>query len=301
MYSINNIPLASFGITPAQISGSNIALAGHLDLAPRIGKTYHDWTGEAGVEPYVTEAEIFRGGRTLGFAGYMVGDGRAAAEGQLAEFYALITGFEDLVPFATPWGTYQVYVKEAIESVYLQQGYIKFTMQLQEPQPAIEEFLYAEGTNTGRRMDGTSFDEIGMFLTGFNGGLNRAQSKRQQFSAYGKEGFQITPIEALTLEAILVAVADDYEQLKKNVGDLRLVTGRPLMRTCYFDDNPRECFNVDGLQVQRIIVAGNYAACQITLPMVQPRPGAALNTAFLADNAYSKMITDQEQYLTVYA
>lgn len=108
-------------------------------------------------------------------------------------------------------------------------------------------------------------------------------------------------IEALTLEAILVAVADDYEQLKKNVGDLRLVTGRPLMRTCYFDDNPRECFNVDGLQVQRIIVAGNYAACQITLPMVQPRPGAALNTAFLADNAYSKMITDQEQYLTVYA
>ena len=90
MYSINNIAFETYGITAGRIDGSNIALSGQLDMPARLGKTFHDWTGEEGVEPYVLASEIRHGGRDLVFSGYLVATNKELAYEQLATFYEAV-------------------------------------------------------------------------------------------------------------------------------------------------------------------------------------------------------------------
>lgn len=64
-YKINNKPIEDFGLIPGRQSNSNIAIAGCWDMPARIGKVFHDWQDENGVEPYLREDEIFFGGRDI--------------------------------------------------------------------------------------------------------------------------------------------------------------------------------------------------------------------------------------------
>lgn len=97
MYSINNILFSNFGIIPGRVDGSNIAVSGMLDMPERIGKSFHDWTGDAGIEPYVLQPEIRHGGRSINFAGYVVGADKASAYAALNLFYKELNSYDDLV------------------------------------------------------------------------------------------------------------------------------------------------------------------------------------------------------------
>lgn len=133
-YSFNNIPLSQYGIIPAQVPGSNIAIAGQLDMPARIGKTHEVWDDVEGVEPYVAEGEIFLGGRDIIFHGLVQGESREDCLNQLHEFYGDLADITDLVPFSSDFGSWMVYVKEAIVGEYVGNGWATIKITFRQPE-----------------------------------------------------------------------------------------------------------------------------------------------------------------------
>lgn len=300
MYSLNNIPLSNFGIIAGRAEATNIAVAGHLDMPERIGKTYHDWTDEKGLEPYVLAEEIRHGGRNIKFGGLLKAEDKASALSTLKSFYREIDGFNALMPFSTPWGSFNVYVKEKIEAIYLQEGYLKFNMEFREPVVANDGNLPAGTETVKSHIDGVSFDSLGMFLTGVNDHLNRPEIKEQQFTAYENEGFQITPAKPLDFEARLVAYADDYATLEANIKSMHALLASPGTRTINIDGTAREVFNIKGFKVSGLKVLQQLVVCQVTLPMMMANYGEELELSELIVPEDDQLVNDINQIIQIY-
>lgn len=297
-YAINNIPLSNYGIVPSRVTGSNIALGGHLDVPSRIGKTYHDWTGEEGFEPYVRASEIRHGGRALRFSGFLVAESKALAYEQLADFYMLLRQLTDLATFTTPWGTYQVYFKEGVDSEYLQQGWIQFTMELQEPVVTLATEVPVGVEQERPHIDGVKLEDLGMFIERLNNIIRRPKAKRGSFTAYQTEGFQLTPATANEFSITLIAAGDTYLDLKQKIDSLTAVITASGMRRLFIDGRPRTAFNINGFTVSALKVMDSYAVCRITIPMVTEDSGTGMVTeTFLVDNEYNNIVTNLNELI----
>lgn len=283
MYKLNTIKFENFGLSPGRINASNIALSGMLDMPPRLGKTFHDWTGEAGIEPYVLPSEIRHGGRTLNFSGYFTGANKASVYGMMETFFRELASYKDLVALETPWGTHQVYIKENVAGNYLQHGWVKIELKFEEP-VVTNEAVLPTGTETEKpNIDGVAFDDLGMFLTGFKNHLNRPKTKAQHFTAYETQGYQITPPEALEFELELTATAGSFTLLKQNIQRLQKLFSSPGMRELKVDDRLREVFNTKGFSVSQIKVADAAAICKIRLPLMTTHTSTPLQITALGD------------------
>ncbi len=130
MYKINNIALDDFGIIPGRVSGEGIAIKGMFDLPKRIGDTYKDWDDSQSVEPYVDADELFFAGRTILFAGIILGT-KTEVENKLTIFKTAITSFTDVVRFETPYGTACVWIKKLTPKLYSEGA--TFILELREP------------------------------------------------------------------------------------------------------------------------------------------------------------------------
>ncbi len=288
MYSINNIALSNFGITPGQITASNLAVSGMLDMPARIGKVYHDWTGEAGVEPYVLASEIRHGSRTITFNGFMVGEDKSSVYAMLANFYKELDSYKELVPLVTPWSSHQVYIKEPSEVKYLDHGWIALQLEFEEPIVPNVGIINIGAEALKPNIDGVAFKDLGMFLTAFNNHLNRPKIKEQQFTFYQTQGYQITPAEALEFELEIIAHAPTFEVLKQNIASLQAALSASGMRTIKIDESIREVFNVKGFEVSNLKVANGISLCKIKLPLMMSQVGEPLEILDLTD------ITDSE-------
>ena len=299
MYRLNNIPLSNFGIVPGKLDDSNIAVAGILDMPARIGKTFHDWTGEAGVEPYVLPSEIRFGGRTLGFTGFINGND---AKEQLQSYYREINSFSDLVLFETPWSEHQVYVKSKIEAQEPSSNFVKFRMEFVEsvvPVPDHE----TTGTDLNiPNIDGISFKSLNMVLTGFNDRLNRPEIKDQQFTAYQTSGYQITPAKVLEFEMELAMYGLNYEDLKTKIEQLHAMMAAPGIREISTGRDSFTAFCPSGFFVTRLLIADNYALAKVRLKlMATSASGAsALVLKELLDNQDAQFITNEDQIIELY-
>lgn len=130
MYKLNNILLTAYGILARKAPGHNIAVSGIFDMPKRIGDTHNDWAEENGIDPYVEADDLYFGGRTITFYGYMVGD-RATVEANIQLLKTAIDAYTSLVPFETPYGTACVKVVKIDTKVY--NGGATLSIEFREP------------------------------------------------------------------------------------------------------------------------------------------------------------------------
>jgi hypothetical protein len=276
MYKINDILLSDYGISPAKANGTNLALSGFLDMPARLGKTFHSWGDEHGIEPYVAASEINLGGRTLTFNGLLKAIDRADAIAKIQVLENAISNFTGLVVFLTPFSRHDVYVKEAIQVAYLGDGWASISLKLQEPFISFgnailtsdgdtitdsdnNAILFAVAPMSGPEagiytIDGLAFGSFGAFLRQSNGLLNSAATKEQEFTSYQTEGYQLTKRQANEIEIDLVFKAESFAGLKSNIADFQNLLTAPGLRFLNVDGYNRSCFVIDGFTVQGIFV-----------------------------------------------
>jgi len=116
-YKLNNILLETYGIIPGRMPGETLAVKGIFDLPKRLGDTHYSWAETNGVQAFVDADEIFMDGRTITFQGILIGD-LATLKTFLNTFKTAIDGFNNVVPFETPYGTFCVLVKKVTPTFY---------------------------------------------------------------------------------------------------------------------------------------------------------------------------------------
>lgn len=134
MYTLNGVNIQTdFGIQAGRIDGEHLAVKGIFDMPKRIGVTERSWDDLDTLEPYVDADELFFAGRTIYFAGLLIGE-KNTVENQLEAFQSFVkslANYNTVVPFATPYGTFCCYVKKATSKLYNYGATI--LVELQEP------------------------------------------------------------------------------------------------------------------------------------------------------------------------
>jgi hypothetical protein len=145
-YSLNNISLESvYGFIPGRAEGSNVAISGVWDFPARVGKSYHDWGEDYGVEAYVETDEIRYEGRDIRLHGYVKGSSKSDALTKLYALQEFMDVFSDLVPLTCDWGEWQVRVNGELEAVYLGYNVFSLVVPFREPEPLLIEPPTAPG------------------------------------------------------------------------------------------------------------------------------------------------------------
>jgi len=298
MYKLNNIELINYGIHAGRASNSNIALSGFLDMPSRLGKTHHDWSDELGTEPYVLAEEIRHGGRDITFYGLMEGADQADAINRVQELYLDMHKFTDLVPLQTPWGTFNVYVKDTVEGKYIGQGWATLQIVFREPIVTMDATI-PTGTSIGLyNIDNVGYSDLGAIVTNVKDNFNRPATKSAHFTAYATEGYQVTKMGPIKIVQTLYFVAPDYEALKGNVQKFQQLLAGPGLRVINVDNMERECFNAEGFTVEDIRIMDGQCVCKLTVPLIMVGAGVPVEPAYLLDN-YGEAILANIDFIKV--
>lgn len=290
MYKLNNIDLASFNFIPTKQSGSDLALSGFLDMPERLGKCFHNWPGQNGVEPYTSSSEIRFGGRDLSLVGHIVASNREQAVARLASLYKAIDGFGGLVPLATDFGTFQVYVKDAIVGEYRSDGILKVTIPLREPVVQLWGIMPPATINNEYGIDGIAWSTIGSVLIGIDGDrYNRVAGKGADLTAYRFEGWSIGKRDVSKVVLKLFINQPTYNTFKSAIGNLMAIWSQPGERNLITtDDVHRRVFACEGFSVTDIRNDDGWYG-MINIPLVESQVASV--ATYLADNA-GNIITD---------
>lgn len=139
MYTLNGIDIkTTYGIRAGQRDNSNIALSGCFSMPARTGKCFHDWGDSDSVEPYVEINEMFFAGRDLKFSGFILGTNLVIND-YLKSLYDAIKAFSGLIAFATPYGSFLVYVKSVTPEMF--NGVTKIVIVFREPVVDLTEWI----------------------------------------------------------------------------------------------------------------------------------------------------------------
>lgn len=253
IYKLNHFDLGSLGFIAGKQSGSNIALSGCFDMPARIGKAFHSWADESGIEPYVSASDMQFGGRSLSLAGYIYGENRTDCKQKATSIFSLIDSFTDLVPLTCKWGTYQVYVNEPILGSFLGDQVLKITFNFREP------LVEMNGLNPGPNgsssgIDGISFKDLGGVLISSGGNeFSRAAPKSQNGSIWGREAYQITKTEMKEFSLKLFIDQPDLSSFRNKVSSLTALFSAPGIRTLMLESGSRIRFFVkDGFKISNV-------------------------------------------------
>lgn len=252
MYKLAGISLASFGFEAGLQSGSAIALSGFLDLPSRIGKTFHNWGDENGVEPYVLVEEIMFGGRDLVLVGFIQGTSKQDALNKIDALETFVDGFTDLVPLETKWGVFNVKIG-MIHAEYISSGFLSVTINMREPVASIGTAI--ENTI----LTPASLQAYGATLLSMKGErYGRPETKQEYFTIYGREGYQVAKTEAPILEIELLFKGNNWTDFTSKVRSFSaLLAKEGLRRINMPNDKLREFFVTEGMQVTRVLRNGN--------------------------------------------
>jgi hypothetical protein len=299
-YKLNSIPLANYGITPARGPLSNIALEGMLDMPNRLGKTFHDWLDEEGIEPYVEPDEIFFNGRKITFYGYITATSQQEAVLKLRDLYDDFGRVTDLIDLETPWGVFQVYLKEKINVEYLGNGSATLQLVFEEvsvPFPNL--VLPEERTVRQYHVDFIPFSAFGAFITETDGQYDRPELKEAVFTSYNQAGYQLTKIGQSKIDLSLVFHAPDWATLKSNVQRFHQVLGASGTRIVNVDDTEREGFAVGGFKANQIKVMDGLAVCRVAVSLLLAFDGEPVINEYLVDEQIDGIMDDQGNFLSI--
>jgi len=293
-YILNGIYLASFGFTPGRQANSNLALSGFLDMPARLGKTFHDWGDEHGVEPYVTASQIRFGGRDLQLIGWITGTDKQDCYLKSESLVSFVKSFTGLVPLVTQWGTYQVKIN-SVPIEYLADKGLAVTINMREPVVDITGSLPASD-NDDYGIDNISFSALGGFLTEFKGQRRgMPEVKSEQFTAWQKEGYQITKTQAAKIEFGILVQADTYAAFKTKITSLYALfskSGTRLMNVK--EDAIREFFVTEGFRLTTVYKNQLKYLGVVTVTAIQVNNDFYYLTDnsgnFITDNSLNKII-----------
>lgn len=257
MYNLGGFDLLAGGLIPIKTTDSTVALTGFLDMPSRLGKTFHDWADENGVEPYVSASEIFFGGRDLVLNGVVTGNSQAECNSRVDAIYAHIDGLTGLAALVTDWATYNVYVNAAIVGEFMpdagQVKGVKLTIPMREPVVAMSGTV-PTSTSSEFGIDGISFASLGGEFIELSGDRrNRTAPKGETASAYGKEPYLITKRVAGELNFKIAIKQPTFALLLEKVANLTALFAAPGLRNLTVNnDKIRSFFVKDGFKATRV-------------------------------------------------
>ena len=301
MYKLNNILLSDYHIVAGRSPNSNIAVSGFLDMPSRIGKTHHSWGDHHGVEPYVMAQEIFFKGRDISFYGLIKSDDKSSAVYLLQRFYKMFNDFTELVEFETPYGVFQLYVRDEIEVDYLNHGWCKIVLKFREPIVEVPSVVLPIATNHQLYgIDGIPFKEFGAFIKKTSGYLNRPNTKGQKTRTYGAESFEITKRDLQKVELQLVFVGDSFTDLKNSIFQMHKLFASEGLREINLDMTGKKVFAIDGFQVKHIQITSSKAVAELSCQLVVNDATSFYEEgALLADNQGNTFEDNQGNKITV--
>jgi len=265
--------LSDYGIIEGQVEGSNIAIAGAWDMPSRIGKIYHDWADDNGIEPYLRGDEMFFGGRNITFAGFILVNSKEEALQRVYSFLDDIDAFNGLVPFEGELGAWNVYVSTEIKVDFDYDnnvGIVNFTFR--EPIVDLSGMVPPVSDPFTTGIDNISFPDLGVCTLSFEGDLNRPQPKQQVYTSYDKEGFQVTKRDFRTIVMKGFIKTESYESFITILKGLYALFSSPGARTLHMPDNTvREFFLKDGFRVSNVEILEDEVFALIEIPMSEIR------------------------------
>lgn len=292
-YTLGGVNLDTFGFIPTQQSDSNIALSGFLDMPARLGKCYHDWASEIGIEPYTSASEIKFGGRDLSLIGAIIGTDKKDCIDKLTALQGLITSFTTLVNLTSEkWGTFQVYVNGATQGEYLGEKGIRVTIPFREPVVDLSGIYPAASPDNEYGFDGISFADLGGVLTEFNGDRrNITAPKAFETTAWFKEGFHITKLSGAKLHMQIFISQPDFAEFRTKINSLYQLFKAPGERNLIVkDDLYRRVFACEGFTVTKLNNRNGKFYGFVDIDLMQVGLGLS-QWYYLADNA-GNLITD---------
>lgn len=278
-YSLNGTDLSTFGIIAGHSDDSNIALSGHLDFPKRLGKSFHSWNDEDGIEPYVSESEIRFEGRDIKFNGYIKGINKYDLLEKQESLLDFLRSLTDLATLSTPWGDFEVYRKGSIDAQYFKNQYIKIEINFRQPDTGITS-VESGGISNG--IDGIDFSYFGFKYMKLDGQFGSPNTKGENAISYNIESYQVAKVDARRLNLKGLFISSSYEELQTKVSLLNQCLSKPGLRTLQINTEPyRQFFVNEGFEISKII-KGNRVSAFLDLKMTEVgKP--IFNPEFLTD------------------
>ena len=271
-YTLNGISFKEFGIVESQITGGNIAIEGAWDMPSRIGKVFHDWGDEDGIEPYLRSDEIFFGGRDIKFMGFMKSDSRESAIAKLDAFFSHIDP-ADLMELSGDLGTWNVYISSDIKVEYYYDddiAVVEFTFR--EPAVSFQDVVLPIADNVYDSIDNISWQSIGVKLLALKNDLNRPAPKGQTVTSYGVERYEGAKRGVRELEFTGLIVQPNFNGFKTVLNRLYKLFKSPNARTLKMQDGTvREVFVKDGFKVTNVTIEEDRVIGQIDVKFSEIR------------------------------
>lgn len=287
--TLGGVDFSIFGIVPVQNGNGNIPIAGCWDLPSRIGKTFHDWGDQDGIQPYVRADEIRFGGRDISISAVIAAEYENQALRKLYSFYDFLGTLTGLSTLSTEYGSFQVLQKDEIKAEYYHQGILKMQMSFREPEITFSGSIPAQD-NSNFGIDGISFQTLGLKVLDVEGRHNLASTKPQQFTAYSKEGYQITKRNAREIGLKCIVLGTSLNDFSNKIKSLQKLFAKEGLRTItYRHDALREFFMKDGFQVSDVFVENGRVFGVLNVRCVQV--GQNLNWDFLTTNSGEPILT----------
>lgn len=252
-YLINDIPLKDFGLTPGRQPNSNIAISGCWDMPSRIGKVFHDWQDENGIESYLRADEIFFGGRDISIICWISEGNRVGFVDQIQALYDYIDSLQDsLFTLSCELGSWNVQMINASSVSYLNNGWGNIQLNFREPVVEMDGVLPSD-TEGGVGIDNFSFAQLGLVKTLTKDQANRPTSKHIESTSYGYE--RKSKVKRNMREFSIEFFLDHptYNDFNNCINNLMYLLSKPNARTLRLDDNTtREFFVKDGFTVSKV-------------------------------------------------
>lgn len=271
-YLINGKNLADYGFIPGHAPESNLAITGVWDMPPRMGKTFHAWPDQNGVEPYLRADELFYGGRDITLYGHLKAASRIDAYKKIQALYDdldILAG--GLFPLSSDWGSWNVHVLQQVQVGYIKNGICKVQLPFREPVVSMAGEIPA-ATDAPIGIDGISFADLGLVKVLTSDNFNRPASKQAEFTAFGHEGYSVTKRGVRTFNIRFLLRGDDYASFAGKVQGFIALLSSPGARTLRLDDGTvREFFVKDGFTVTGVRKLADRTFGIIDIPMAEIR------------------------------
>lgn len=271
-YKINNKPIEELGLIPGRQSNSNIAITGCWDMPSRIGKVFHDWQDENGVEPYLRADEIFFGGRDISLYCWLKETDRGNFVGAVQSLYDYIDTLQGGVfPLSSEFGTWNVQLVDASPVSYLNKGFGNIELKFRQP---VVDMIGVLPSNTigGVGIDNYSFAQLGIVKMLTKDQATRPSSKQWTATSYGVERIGVVRRNMREFTIDFFLDHPNYNSFRTCISNLKYLFSRPNARTLRLDDNTtREFFVKEGFKVTDVRITPNRVTAFLSLSISEIR------------------------------
>lgn len=291
-YLLNGTNLNTYGIVPGHGDG-NISLSGCFNLPSRSGKCFHSWSDSDSIEPYVASGDIFFEGRDITFSGSIQGT-NSVITAYLKSLYDAIGAFSGLVTFATPYGSFSVYVKSVTPEML--NGGAKIQIVFREPVVTLTGTLPAVGSSN-YTIDAIPFSSFGLYLSKAEALHDLPELKEQFFTIYGSEGYQIVKRHNKTLDFNGFITGISLANFQSKVSALyKLFSSAGTRNIKINDEINADCFATEGFKIDNIYLYNNLMIANFTMSLLCVNVNY-LN--YLLTEASAYVLTENSEYILI--